>query len=406
MIKMFFSVLAAILLGICAGTVTGLIPGIHINLVSLLLVSMSGYFLAVTSSLTLGVFIIAMAVTHTFLDSIPSIFLGAPDADMVLGVLPGHKLLLEGKGFEAVKLTTIGSLVCLVIVVLIIPLMIPLVPWIYSVIQPFIGWILIFVVVFMLLKETGLKGRLWGLYVFLLSGVLGMIVFSLPNVKQPLFPMLSGLFGVSTLITSLSSNTKVPKQKVTETIVVEKKNKWKAYGAAVFSGSLTGMFPGLGSAQAAILSTQLVGDIGNYAFLILVGGINTVNFVFSLVTLYTLQKARNGAIVAVMEILQSISINELVVFLCAALITGGIATFLALFITRGFSKLINKINYRKLCISIISLIAILVLYFSGFVGALILVVSTAVGIIPALIGVKRSNAMGCLLLPVILYFVL
>jgi len=352
------------------------------------------------------VFIIAMAVTHTFLDSIPSIFLGAPDADMVLGVLPGHKLLLEGKGYEAVKLTTIGSLVCLVLVVLIIPIMIPAVPWIYSVIQPFIGWILIFVVVFMLLKENGVKGKLWGSYVFLLSGVLGMIVFSLPNLKQPLFPMLSGLFGVSTLITSLSNNVKVPKQKITETIVVEKKNKFKAYGAAVFSGSLTGMFPGLGSAQAAILSTQLVGDIGNHAFLILVGGINTVNFVFSLVTLYTLQKARNGAIVAVMEILKEISVNELVVFLCAALIAGGIATFLALFITRGFSSLINKINYRKLCISIITLISVLVLYFSGIIGILILVVSTAIGIIPALVGVKRSNAMGCLLLPVILYFIL
>ncbi|MBW2983787.1 tripartite tricarboxylate transporter permease [Candidatus Woesearchaeota archaeon] len=403
---MFLSTIIAILCGILAGVVTGLIPGIHINLVSLLLVSISGYFLAITSSLTLGVFIIAMAVTHTFLDSIPSIFLGAPDADMVLGVLPGHKLLLEGKGYEAVKLTTIGSLVCLVLVVLIIPIMIPAVPWIYSVIQPFIGWILIFVVVFMLLKENGVKGKLWGSYVFLLSGVLGMIVFSLPNLKQPLFPMLSGLFGVSTLITSLSNNVKVPKQKITETIVVEKKNKFKAYGAAVFSGSLTGMFPGLGSAQAAILSTQLVGDIGNHAFLILVGGINTVNFVFSLVTLYTLQKARNGAIVAVMEILKEISVNELVVFLCAALIAGGIATFLALFITRGFSSLINKINYRKLCISIITLISVLVLYFSGIIGILILVVSTAIGIIPALVGVKRSNAMGCLLLPVILYFIL
>jgi len=131
-----------------------------------------------------------------------------------------------------------------------------------------------------------------------------------------------------------------------------------------------------------------------------------VNFVFSLVTLYTLQKARNGAIVAVMEILKEISVNELVVFLCAALIAGGIATFLALFITRGFSSLINKINYRKLCISIITLISVLVLYFSGIIGILILVVSTAIGIIPALVGVKRSNAMGCLLLPVILYFIL
>jgi putative membrane protein len=258
----------------------------------------------------------------------------------------------------------------------------------------------------MLFKEKGAYGKVWGACVFLFSGVLGMVVLNWPNLEQPLFPMLSGLFGVSTLITSLSNNTKVPKQKITRKLKVKRKNKLKALGAAVFSGSLTGMFPGLGSAQAAILSMQLVGDIGNKAFLILVGGINTVNFAFSLVTLYTLQKARNGAIVAVLEILKEIEVSELVVFLCAALIAGGIATFLALFIAKGFSKMINKINYRKLCIGIISLIAIMVLYFSGIVGAFVLVVSTAIGIIPQLVNVKRSNAMGCLLLPVILYFVL
>ena len=128
---MFFQVLAAVLVGCLAGIITGLIPGIHINLVSLLLVSMSGYFLGFTSPLVLGVFIIAMAVTHTFLDVIPSIFLGAPDADTALAVLPGHKLLLEGRGYEAVKLTVIGSLVCLVFAVFLLPYMIPVVPVIY-----------------------------------------------------------------------------------------------------------------------------------------------------------------------------------------------------------------------------------------------------------------------------------
>jgi putative membrane protein len=403
---MFLPVLIAILCGICAGIVTGLIPGIHINLVSIMLVGLSGWFLGFTEPIVLGAFIIAMAVTHTFLDSIPSIFLGAPDADMVMGVLPGHRLLLEGKGYEAVKLTTIGSLICLIFVVILIPIMIPFVPKIYEFIQPYIGFILIGVVLFMLLKEKGLNGKFWGFFVFFISGVLGMIVLNWPNLEQPLFPMLSGLFGVSTLLTSLSNNVEVPKQYVSESIKIKTKNKFKAIGAAVFSGSLTGMFPGLGSAQAAIISMQIVGDIGMYAFLILVGGINTVNFVFSLVTLYTLQKARNGAIVAVLEILKSISVHELVVFLCAALIAGGIATFLALYITKGFSSIISKVNYKKLCIGIISLISVLVIYFSGFIGFVILAVSTAIGIIPALIGVKRSNAMGCLLLPVILWFVL
>lgn len=400
-------ILLATILGILCGVFTGLIPGIHVNLISLLLLSMSAYFLQITNPLVIAVFIIAMAVTHTFLDPIPSIFLGAPDADMALSVLPGHKLLLEGKGYEAVKLTVIGSLSSLIIILSIIPFMIPIIPIIYEFIQPHIGYILIFVVFYMtIIKENTIKHKAWALVLFLLSGVLGLITLNMPNLKQPLFPLLSGLFGTSSLILSLNQNVKIPKQSVSETINVSKKNKIKAISAAVFSGSLTGLFPGLGSAQAAIIGMQLVGEIGNYAFMILIGGINTVNFVFSLVTLYTLQKARNGAVVVVLEIIKSIDIFQLITLLAVALIAGAIAAFLALKISKVFAKYIVKINYRILCISIITFIAMISFVFGQFIGLLILIVSTAVGLIAPLIGIKRSNAMGCLLLPVILYFVL
>jgi len=403
---MFLELLIAIISGILFGIITGLIPGIHINLVSLLLVSVSGFFLGFTSPLVLAVFIIAMSVTHTFLDPIPSIFLGAPDADMVLGVLPGHKLLLEGKGYEAVKLTIIGSLLSLLSVIFLIPFLLPVIPIIFSFIKDYVGHILVVVVVYMILKEKGLRNKMWGLVVFLLAGVLGIIVLGMPNLKQPLFGMLSGLFGTSMLVTSLMNNVKIPVQNITETIVVSKIKKIKAISAAVFSGSLTGLLPGLGSAQAAIISTQFVGNIGNYAFLILIGGINTVNFVFSLATFYTIEKARNGSIVAVMQILESITLTQLGVLLGTALVAGGIATFLAIFITKFFSKIITKIKYQLLASCVIVLIVSLVFVFSSFLGVLVLLVSTAIGIMPAILGVKRSLAMGCLLLPVILFFLL
>lgn len=403
---LFLELFIACLLGVSAGIITGLIPGIHINLISILLVSLSAYFLGFTDPVVLGVFIIAMAVTHTFLDSIPSIFLGAPDADMVMSVLPGHQLLLEGRGYEAVKLTVIGSFFSLLLVILIMPLLIPFVPLIYSFLEPYIGYILIFVVLFMILKENGLDNKFWSFYLFFLSGILGLLVLNMPNLSQPLFPMLSGLFGVSTLIVSLSQNVEVPKQRVTEMIHVSLGKKLRALGAAVFSGSLTGIFPGLGAAQASIIGMQLVGNIGNYGFMILIGGINTVNFVFSLATFYTLQKARNGAIVAVMEIVRSISLNELIVFLAAALIAGSIAAFLALLFARVFSKLIGLVNYKMVCMLIIGLISILSFVFGGILGLVVLVTSTFIGMLAPLIGVKRSHAMGCLLLPVILFFIL
>ena len=86
----------------------------------MILLTISGVLLGITSPLVLACFIISMSLTHSFLDEITSIFLGAPYSGMAMGVLPGHKLLLEGKGLEAVKLTVIGRLICLIIPCLLI----------------------------------------------------------------------------------------------------------------------------------------------------------------------------------------------------------------------------------------------------------------------------------------------
>ena len=163
----------------------------------------------------------------------------------------------------------------------------------------------------MIIIETGFYKKSWSLFIFLLSGILGLIVLNWPNFKQPLFPLLSGFFGVSTLLISLNQKSKIPKQKITETIKVGKVKTTKAIGASVISGSLAGLLPGLGSAQAAILSMAMVGNIGDYAFMILIGGINTVNFTFSLASLYTLERARNGAVVVVLELLEKITLPQL-----------------------------------------------------------------------------------------------
>ena len=62
-----------------------------------------------------------MSITHTFLDSIPSIYLGVPDPDMALSILPAHRMLLEGNGFLALKYTLYGSLSGLMISVILSP---------------------------------------------------------------------------------------------------------------------------------------------------------------------------------------------------------------------------------------------------------------------------------------------
>ena len=402
---MFFQLLIALLLGCFAGIFTGLIPGLHINLVAVIIMSTAASLLHIASPVAIAVFIIAMSITHTFIDTIPSIFLGAPNEDTALTVLPGHKLLLKGRGYEAVKLSATGSLFSLIAIAAIIPLLLKSVPFIYEHIKNYIGYILIFFSAIMIVTEKTKNKRFWAFFVFIVSGILGIIALTSP-MKQPLLPLLSGLFGVSILLFSLSENTRIPEQQITEIEKVSNKNKAKAVSAAVFSGSLTALFPGLSSSHAAVIGTQIVGDIGVNAFLMLMGGINTVNFVFSLVTLYTIDKARNGTVVAISKLIEAIPLKYILIFIAAAVAAGGIATFLALQIAKSFSTFVNKINYRRLCMLIIIFIFMMSFYFSSWFGILVLIVGTAIGLLPHFFGFRKSACMGCLLVPTILFFIL
>ncbi len=403
---MFLEIILAVFLGCLMGVITGLTPGLHINLVALILFSISPVLLGYTNVVAVASFIIAMSITHTFTDFISSTYLGAPADDTALAVLPAHRMLLEGMGHEAVKLTVIGSLLCLILTIALSPLLIVAVPVIFSYLKDYVGWILLAVVVFMILREENANKKFWAFVVVALSGILGLIVFNMPNLKDPLLPMLSGLFGISVLLLSLSQKVTLPLQRTTEMVKVKAKSMIKALSSGVFSGSLVSIFPGLGPAQAAVIAGQMVGKIDVMAYLILVGGINTVSMILSLITLFTIEKARNGSIIVVQELLQSIDLNILILFLAVALIAGGIATFLTLYVSKIFSSIMNKLNYSILSVLIISFIGMMVFYFSGFIGLLILITATFIGLIPNIVEVSRSNSMACLLVPIILLNVL
>jgi len=198
----------------------------------------------------------------------------------------------------------------------------------------------------------------------------------------------------------------MPEQKTDCDLKLPKKLALKALLSGQFSGFLTAVLPGVGAGTAAVLALQIARKLGDKGFMILIGSINTVNFILSMVTLYVLDKARNGAIIVVQKLVESVSLSYVLVFLCVTLIAGSIAVFLALRIGKIFSRLITKINYRKLILGIILLITILVLLLSGFLGLLVLIISTAVGLIPAIVKVTRTQAMGCIMLPVMIYFLL
>ena len=110
-------ILLGTLFGVMLGTISGIIPGVHANTLAGVLLSVQVALLSFFGPLVLAGAMFAALITHTFVDSLPSTFLGIPDAETSLAVLPAHALCLEGNGEEAVRIAALGSACAMVIAV-------------------------------------------------------------------------------------------------------------------------------------------------------------------------------------------------------------------------------------------------------------------------------------------------
>jgi len=394
----------ALLLGCFAGIFTGLAPGIHTNTVAALVLSFLPVLTEWFSPLSLGVLLTAMVVMHSFVDFIPSIFLGAPDdSETALSVLPGHKMLLEGKGYDALKLTVVGGIGASIVGLAILPL------FGFAIVKGYdkLGiaipiLILIFSAIFILM-ESELRKKIWALLVFMLSGVLGLLALSQLPIKEPLFPLLTGLFGISTIIISMLSKNKIAEQKISNKI--EFKGHWLNHIKASISAAIMSVLPALGAAQATVLAQALTKKKkSGEDFLIMTGGITAVSSIFVLATLYLIGKARTGVLATMKQFLE-LDFNGFLILLVASLVALGLAVIVTLQLGKFVAKRIAKFKYRKLSLIVLIILIVLVALFSGPLGLLVASIGTAIGLIAPKVGIKRIHAMGCLVLPIILYFI-
>jgi putative membrane protein len=391
------------LVGITGGIVAGLIPGIHTNTLILIVLGLlpilSGFPIEAVVAL-----IVSMAISSTLLDFIPSVFLGCPDDDTALSILPGHRMLLEGRGLEAIFLTVIGGIGVIVIFILLSPIVIKFLPVIYSSVKSKIPLILLAIIAVMILTEKSSK-KYWGLIVFLLAGILGVIILN-STLLQPdfvFFPLFTGMFGVSTLLLSLKDKTKLPPQ-IKDFGVVKKSLAFLGSIKGFFAGLLVGILPGVGSAQAGTLVQTITRKDDNREFLVSLGGINTANALFAIAALYTIGRPRSGAAVAIEKIIGNFGLSHFLMLIGVTLITIGISAVVTLFLSKKFLLLVEKVPYNKISISILGMLFLLTIIFTGPIGLLVLAVSTAIGLIAPLAGVKRSLCMGVIILPVILFY--
>jgi TctA family transporter len=563
-LEFLLAIIMFTLLGCGAGIITGLVPGVHVNLVAyMILVSQStllafalvafGWALPTASQLIIIVcsLVIGNVITHTFMDFIPSVFLGAPDSETALSMLPGHRMMMAGRGYEAVKCSVIGSfgsVLCALAMLIPMRLVVGSPIHAYDAMAKWMHLLLICVSIFLIMTEqarpgdknlrnkkfemrghcllgpldpgtvihTGqsvvalenlasaggqvaLKGRVVNKFsdagarfmlleggsktlllellgapkiepeigeeivaigevksiitwqdhaikrgmatsVFILAGLLGIAILSVPGMASRniflvnipsleqgtilLFPLFTGLFGLSTLLLSLMDNPRIPEQNLKN---VKIKLPLGKQVKAITSGCLASMaswFPGISSAISTIISVFLnkssvkgmeskSSDTETQEFIVSVSAVNTSVALFNLMALFVILKSRSGAMKAVEGIISSELIAweplgnvpmAMAALLISALVAAIVSVPLALFFGRLFAKHCSRINYKSLVKGVIVFLLIMVTLFSGVLGLLILGISMCVGMIPPLIGVKRVYLMGCLIIPVILFF--
>lgn len=375
----------AVFLGLLLGFFAGLIPGIHTNLLAVVI---AGLHFDVWFS---SVLLVSLAVSRSVVDAVPTVFLGA--SEDVMALLPGHRLLKKGYGIEAVKFCVIGSVLGVVFGMLLIPVFLFVFPLLFSLLKPVLFWILLMLVIFLLFRDSW-----WAFVVFFLSGLLGLLVLN--SVREPLFPLLSGLFGASGLLMSLFSRVSVPFQADTDVARLPKLSLFSSVVFGALAGGIVTLFPGLGPSQAAALSQ--IKRQRSFSFLVLVGALGTVDVLISLVTFFVVGKTRNGAVVIIEQLLGSISGSVLFYFVAVACVSVGFASVLALFASKWYAFFVELVDY-----SLISFLVLLFLFFMGFflsgwLGVLVFITSTFVGMIAPLTNTSRSHAMGCLLLPTLI----
>jgi putative membrane protein len=394
-------IVIGVLFGVFLGTVSGLVPGVHANTLAGILLGAQAVLLVLLGPLALAGTLFAALITHTFVECIPSTFLGIPDADTSLAVLPAHALCLEGNGGEAVRIAALGSACAIIIAVPLSVLCFVFLP----ALQPYFDWgigILIIAVIGYMIVMSESPG--WALAIFAVSGLLGTFALrydflcwhTLGGTTAVLMPLLAGLFGISVLL--VAAQGRLPAQQF-RGLRVENKTVVKSSVLGTLAGIAVGWLPGLSTATANGALASVIGyEKDRRAYILATSAANTANAFIGLAALYALSRMRNGVMVALAE-LPLPSMSELMVI-------GVLAACLAYVVTISLSRSagwLNGINGTLLNRAVILFVVGLCILLTGPFGIFILVLATVLGLVPHMINVSRVYCMGAIMVPVILY---
>lgn len=407
----------ASLAGAALGTFSGLTPGIHANtLASILLVAyptLQSLISVLIPESHVAVIvcccIMSASVVHSFVDFVPSVFIGAPDAEDAVSILPGHRLVLMGRGMDAVRAAAIGSLVgCSVAIVLSVPLQYIMLNGAEEVMDRLTPLVLLVATSILILNEARRGKAVWGIVGFVLSGLLGIMCGRLPIPAHGilgegtlLFPLLTGLFGIPVLLEAAAGNG-IPSQHDDGTDPVGLVPGIKG----VVTGCIAGWFPGITSTVGASMSACFMPENRPERFISTVASVGTVTSVLSLVTLSVSGSGRSGSAIVMGEVLgdsvRGFMSEPFVTILLSTAIASVAGYLLTIWSGHLMTSFVSRVDEKRMNRTVIAILVVLVLLTTGPYGILVLISAIAIGFVPTACGTGRTVLCGCLILPVMI----
>ena len=406
----------ACFIGILIGTATGMIPGIHVNTAGAILFASSSLLLTQLSPEFLCVLMVSMSIAHALIEFVPSMLLGVPQEGTATSILPGHRMVLQGRSKEVIRIVSVGGFGAILVTIMMLPIFAIALPILHDITKPYTWMILIIASVYLTYSLTAnFRDFLWSMLLFILSGILGWIIFQSPIPSGvTLMCTFSGLFGISTILFSLNDSSIIPHQNPFYELNIDY-SKFKSIFAGGITGAILGFLPGFGPAQGTVIAQAVSGandndDDDTVNFLLATSGLNISDCLFSLIAIYIIGNPRSGIAVYMSYLISEMSINHLIIFIFASLLAVSVSLVFSLKLGDSFSRLMGRVNYRKLSIGVILLqiviLYIFVFYYKAPIGymTLALITSTAMGMLPHYIGIGKSHLMGVLIIPAIVIY--
>lgn len=417
-----FALLVIALIGAVAGCGLALLPGLHVFNVAGLALLLWTHGAAGLTDQGLAMFLLGALVGWAVVNVIPAVFLFAPDDANVVIVLPTTKYLMRGRGSEAAILVGAGSLGALLGLVLLSPVLDEALRPLRAIIQPHTGWMIVAIIAFMLLGEWPRANDLapplrrllsaWaylgaGLLTFVLSGLLGFVLLyrspiAVESAFVNLMPAFIGLFAVPGLMQILLFGATPPPQATTWPAEVEPR--------LLLRGSLTGLSGGLFASVLPVVSGGIGGLLAGHAtaqwnerlFMISLGASKVAYYVGSLLLLFVpgLTLTRGGMAWMLSSVYVPYGWHSYWLAVAGIALAGAFSFGALVVLARATATLINRINVRWIAGASLLLAAVIALGFTGWGGLAIMAVATTVGLIPVIVGGRRLNCLGVLLLPI------